>query len=318
MVYGLKFSNSLFYSHSPWSEYYEYNSLRGKLNDNPNAKVANFSRIDNCNVNVLDYKMLLNCYPDPDVLKSNDLSCVLKGVDSIKYEKDTFLNLYNLRVHWRIFPLILSFFILFLFLPRNIGKIMCGVSLLLYIGVLLYLALFFTLKNRVLLCATLPFVYSVFVYLYSAFKETKYRKMILCLMCLYCILNVNCFYCVRSQRIVKYKDYYEYQLPLVRDSQKKIIPLGLELECGNPFALNKVCKENNFSLIYAGWLTKFPYGAIQSHLDFCKQDVVVFSSVDAPPYDLAEAIMRNYKVSTNVRVLNRNSRYALYKIERKY
>lgn len=319
--------DKLCYRTQDWKEYKEYDALRGYINDNPNANLAESELPEG--VSMEDYQMLKWFNADPTVLTTEKLRAIKAHIKQGITPKSAVSNLAQLSGYGTTLAMLLAgYVILFMAMllqwktkvheePKNkwysiINLAQPVLVFLIFFAFVLYFGMTELLKPRAFLCMLLP----VFMQMLLLFPKDDYRysKLLLGVMTgLVLVMSlkyvkqvdkVNRLYHANQER------FDDYIYPLMKDRTDVIC--GCPLECLRPFKVNDV----KFRTIGMGWMTKIPFnkGRLDSHLDFVDSDYLYLSGVDNPPYGITNSIERNYGIKVRLDAIEENEEYALFLI----
>lgn len=315
-----KWADGWFYNSPEWSAYRAYDSVRGSINDNPNAALALLDLPDG--VEEQDYQMFRSFEGDPKIMS---LPKILKIQEAIRKNitiRQAWSNMSQLKL-FRIPLALLAIGVAVCafkggrekgcFLSRSSGLLV--VSFLFSLVLVFYVAATDSLKNRVFLCWLIPMSYL----LVCGFRERDDSSrngfmerllpvvLVMGLLMKYGYQNVKVINKVRSQQ----KEFNEWQLPLVAEKNDIIYPGAFRYEFLPPFEISGL----KFRMVGLGWMTCIPFqrGILESHSDFVDSDIVYFGHVSAPPVHLLERIQKNYGYASTIETVECNEKYALFK-----
>jgi len=242
-----------------WNYYMEYNSLRGSINDNPNLNAIG-QVITNNVLSKADYQLLLNFFPDPDIIDID----VLKEIKYVLDEIPLWNKLINIPrqfysyFFWLCFLLVLS--LSFVYNERSIrGSVPSGMNLAM-VGAFAYVALNAHIKERVFISAF--FVYILLLpILFSRYSLLKKNVLVIpSIFVLIIWLNVRSY--EAELRNVKLYGLYTDQIALIDEylsaPENKLVPFGTsyKLEYNSPFLISEEYYEQQ--IYYAGWASHIP------------------------------------------------------------
>ena len=155
IVFSTRVVDRLFYNTPEWKYYYEYNSLRGEINDNLNQDVITYERLQEIGIDEEDYALLCGFMPDPQVITLPVLKQIHKTIKSTPFDR-RLLNI-NQLIKYRIplFLLLLLAALICYCAESKFEKFIIVSWLCALVVLLCLLCLDHTLKNRVFLCALL-------------------------------------------------------------------------------------------------------------------------------------------------------------------
>lgn len=322
-------ADSLFYRQSDWADYKAYNDIRGFINDNPNAVLAERNLPEG--VDLQDYRMFCSFAGDSKIMTMSKLKMIKSEIEGRVSFHQVISNMAQLRLY-RI-PLFLVYFGLLFCIVMNVkrfavssqymhlGRARLNVKMVVLISscllmtfILVYLGATASLKNRVFLCMLFPIVYL----LASCWPEEKAH---------YKLLFRLSFVLVLSGMIIKYawqdvkvrrlvqsyqKEFEKFQYPLVKDLDGLLCFGAFHSEYLYPFEI----KDMRFHCVGLGWCTCIPFqkGILECHRDFVNSDIILFGKIDVLPVGLLESIDKNYGIKTRIIIVNSNKKHLLYKI----
>lgn len=260
-ILGSTFTNNKAHNlDKDWAYYRAYNTIRGGINDNPNARNIKGSLPDN--ITEGDYNLLLTAFVDS---KRMNLESI-KEIKPLLAEVPFFSKLSNIR------KVIKPYYAIWLFIMFLIALLFTGskeskhkyipliIFAILLIG-LSYLSLNKTVKNRVFIIAvgTYLFMLPLLIPKLKLSLQTQ-RVLGILVLVLGLVLNVRTIFRYDGN---EFPEKYNIQHTLLDEylgqGNKKITPYGtsLMLEYGNPFHISK----DYFSgqVYFTGWLTHIPF-----------------------------------------------------------
>ena len=317
--------DSLFYRQSDWANYKEYNDIRGFINDNPNAVLAERNLPDG--VDLQDYRMFCSFAGDPKIMTISRLRTIKSEIEGSVSFRQVVSNMAQLRLY-RI-PLFLIYFGVLLCIVMNdkrspyyihLGHARLNVKMVVLISscllmsfILVYLGATASLKNRVFLCLLFPMVYL----LASCWPEENAHYKVLFRIFLVLVLSgmiiKYAWQDVKVRRLVQInqKEFEEFQYPLVKDLEGLLSFGTFHSEYLSPFGI----KDMRFHCVGFGWCTCIPFqkGILECHRDFVDSDILVFGDMETSFDGFLERLSRNYGLNAQLIIVNNNKKYALYK-----
>jgi hypothetical protein len=144
-----------------WRYYYQYNKLRGQINDNPN--VGEMKNNLPSKVSTVDLNLLLNFFADGKVLGLNKLELLTIKLKQVPL-KNKLTNVFqSLRYYYRVLILIIGSCIILGFNCRNkVKRDTLMFTVLTFCFALSYVSLEGNLKGRVFVSAILPLVFVMY------------------------------------------------------------------------------------------------------------------------------------------------------------
>ena len=249
--------DKLFYQTVEWSNYCEYNALRGKVNDNPNVGAIDLADIESIGINKRDYVMLCDFMIDPHTITLP----ILKQIVNKLYDVPLSFRICNIKqlVQYRI-PIILIFVVIvsLVFVTKSkFDKMILILWFFWFVTILSGLCLDHNLKNRVFLCSLL----AMLVFLSFTFDKITLKPW-LSIVLVVCQLGIGVKYfyqCYKTSDIKdrKYNVWYEQQNPLIKNIPSNAYLLALsEL---NVVSISPFDVKSFQTKIYPiGWLTAIP------------------------------------------------------------
>lgn len=290
-------SNYLFYLDSFWSEYIEMNSLRGKVNDNP--QFINFSQIDDIE-SEYNYVYLINSFFFVSDYFSVDL---LKKINDKFVFQPNFQSFINIYVKYKLEIFILFLINIFLFFKGNINWTSFIELILFFIFLFLLISTFGTLKARVfnplfvsaifinICCYSICFnrftvnmflLVFIMFFVFKSFKRYEDR-----------VISAQVF----SQKLNSISSFNDFDFVLFGDPLEiKGYPLFSDLN----FIYN-----NNF--YFSGWLYGFPgtknlvtdFKSISNKHLICNNSNASFIEMIDYPFEFCP-ILKSSKTSINI------------------
>lgn len=322
VVLLFKVSDSFFYKTQGWREYRQFNEIRGKINDNPNAANIDLSKLPK-DVDEDEYIMLLYCLSDPSILTVDVMRQLNQVIQKTPFV-DKVKNVKNLRKYFMV-VLVLTIGFVASFITKEKKKVLFGIICwLLGFFVLIAIAMDGTLKYRVFFCYLMPMMWILYLsirkvnridafvavtLMSSLLISTKYAKM-----------NVRIREGCKSFREEVFQKF-QYSLleeytKIKGDAESKMCFWNLSVECLNPMKI----MDSKINTLGYGWTANMPVSnALKSHLDFIKDDVVIFAYKDEDGENtfvfnkLQDCILRNYGVATKTVIVCENDKYQIVK-----
>lgn len=261
-----------------WGYYYEYNKVRGRLNDNPNSWRA-FDHLPQ-NVCKEDYKMLTwYFFPDPSVLDLNTMRILYDTVEkqtgykSVPYIKKTKNIWYSMKGYVSYFSLLVSICLIFVFaMEDRTGRILCSFGFVGFLLIFSWISMNMFVKERAFLCAFFAFV----VFILSLVERLKYRFSFVLLSWLMIIIG---HFTIRL--FADSKLFYKSEMPdegvvILKEINKTPVILGeLVTASLNPMKL----QEGYMNACASGWTTVMPNkNGIGSYLDLVNEGIPIVIS----------------------------------------
>lgn len=291
--------------------YYEYNKLRGEINDNPNANNIDINTIEQIGITQEDYAMLCSFMPDPEVISLPIIRQINKSIKEISLSK----KIKNLKqlIKYRM-PLVLLCLLTFVMTLGVESKLDRFVILSWYIGLLFLLGgvcFEHDLKNRVFLCALFVMIVFYASVPHKLHMQT-WMKMTICV-CLVGIIGKYGYQCckVHSSRVAKIRIWEEqFHLFDTLPPNSYIVPLcQLSIESVSPYHV----KDFHTKLYPTGWLTLIPLnkGIGYSHRCIVKPNVYFFVSNENKEAGIRKYLMTRYNLHTSLEEVIHNKQYSI-------
>ncbi len=308
-------------SDNKWKIYKEYNSYRGKINDNPNNKLI---KEDNLPPGIYesDFQLLLYSCPDTKVLTNEvikDIYFELKNTPIKDKLNNIIPNIWGYRKS--ICVLLAAVLLLFFTAKRRIEKTILLSSFLIFIFLLLYVSLDATLKGRVFMTSIFPLWWILFLTEANREYSTKYQRILYILLAgglLFFFARLD----VRSRKdSIYYRNIFLPEQEIIfshlQSTDKYIIPFedALQFRSISPFKISDAYAKNN--VLALAWLSKIPFnkGKLESHLDLLGKKMFAyrFHMDDAVKY-LSESIELHYNIKIKFEILAETENFILFKI----
>ena len=320
LVFAGRFADGLFYQQQDWAEYRAYNAVRGFINDNPNVGLVGADLPDG--VEEEDWRMLVLFSGDPKVMSLPKMKAIKATIEDRISFRQAVSNMSSLRTfNLPIALVILAVGFCIVMNCRTDDSRMHGrvyalvVSLLMFLLLLAYLASGSYVKHRVFICMLFPIAYQI-----VACMPVPGRKLTM--------LSFGVFGLAMALFLVKpsfvrkkldsYKsvntekdDFATFQLPLVGDREGWVYLGAFRSQNLSPFGV----KDLRFHPVAFGWTSGIPFqkGKLECHRDLVDSDIVYFAPLDEPPMHFVERIEKNYGIASQLVIVDKNEKYALYK-----
>lgn len=339
-VLALHYIDGMFYRAPEWKEYMYYNTLRGHINDNPNAVLATNHLPES--ITKVDFLLLRYFAPDPEIMTTEVLEDITDVVDEKKREKLTQrLSRMPDRIdkhmaHIAVITLLYLLTIIFnamqlsksdngstkrLAMIRIVGLTMQWV---LFASLCGWVAINGTLKTRVFICMLTPMIYMLWKNFMAERPDSKPFRIIYAS---YIALYVAAIW-VCAEHTYRYKQNEQRLTNLWRNWQLEVlkqIPEGvnictlnmaLRVENLNPWHI----KDFDYNMLAMGWRTNNPgqKGILESHRDLLRDNVYMFLYKDEPLVGyIRYALKRHYDISTRTESIASNRLYEVLQIREK-
>ena len=320
LVLGIYFINYMSYQMtSEWKLYYEFNKIRGKINDNPNSSKISF----NSDVEKINYDLLLYSMPDNKSVDIIYLKEIKKKYPEIHLIEKTSNIFPSIIKYTRIYLVVFIISIILFFSHTKTMRIYLLSIMLLFFSICIAISLNGVLKERVFYSSILPVVF-----LLSEFELKRFRI----LSKIFVIILVSYMNFFMIQRVCKIsqrnKSYYsncfiEQKMFLfdfaATHNNYNIVPFAssFNFQSLSPFSISSELQQIN--ILFLGWATKIPYNKnkIISHNDFNKNNVIFITQ---KKFQLVSELLKknywyNYNAKPELTILNQNSKYLIFKFE---
>ena len=317
LLYGVNYLT--YQTDNEWAAYYQYNKIRGEINDNPNSqKILNNLP---STVEKVDYDLLVSFFPDYGKMNLEKIKSIEKSIDNVSFISKL-KNIYpSFRKHTQIILIILFLSLILCLKNQKSNYLFILLSLFIFIFITTLISLSGTLKLRVLLSALSVLVYSLFV------LSNNSKPNIINIVAVLLVVFLSVLLTDRTRNIVIKNNsweafHFQTQKRMFDDYSKKdnqlLIPFAssLSVEYYPVFNVSKEIKENSLSL--GGWLTGIPYNKekVFTHLDLINKNAVFVSneSFNFVVEKLKENFKINYGIDASIQILFGDEKYKIFKI----
>lgn len=320
-VVACRYTNRFVYDSNPeWKYFREYNLLRAKLTDNPNAyKMTAFQLPEG--VDPMDYQLLLRFVQDPEQIDLPAIRRITAEVGELPLSQKL-LNIYRLDKYAVEMAIIFVLLILMILTTGNRTKY---TFLILYtifiIALMIYVSLDGFLKNRVFLCMLSPLLLTDYMLLPNTTGLKRQWGIALA------ILTLSVWYGYQMYEERETADYNRYlwtrmQQPLLDyvpdDAYVTTIGTSMMMEATNPWHIWPY-KSRKYNL---GWVTWSPLNKPVGHSyrALLRADMYIFTDINYTRDHTAlqrvrEQIEKHYGISSEISWKCRNGRYALVQLK---
>jgi len=294
-----------------WSYYYDYNKIRGKLNDNPNAW-------DGCNalpegIDCESYKLLTwHFFPDPEILTLDVLEeiynnvnkeCSYHGIPSVRKLK----NVPNQLLHYR-WELLICLLLVCLIWPRSNEMKEKGCWLVLLFGipsVIIYLSLDSIVKDRVMLCLLSPLVF-VCCHMVNGNAQHIWEKSSIVMGLMLLSMSVYLAVSIASNNNTQRENSVQNTI------DADIVVCDPRFMSVSPWQIR--------SAVYCeygiGWLTKIPCAKELNYKELCDNDSVTIAVLterfDSFREFMTCSIKKHYNIDVVPQIVEKNSLYTKF------
>lgn len=313
-LYGV---NSIIYkSNADWRYYFEYNKVRGKINDNPNSEFVELKDLPN-GLTMNDFLLLTSFFPDTHKITFTKLEQISQNLSKVPL-KNKIKNLYyplksNRLILLLLFALVLFYGVYEYFKFRRLGIF---IVYLMFVFLMIFISLNATVKQRVVASMVLTF-FVFFVYYHN---DSTHRAIVYIISCILFLNVVLWSFRINKIRIANkwQKEVYHEQYTLISNLDKNniIVPFmnDFKIEFISAFSLSKEI-DNQFN--FFGWLSLFPKNKINTHQDLLKSNYVLFCSKNNYSYfikSLTTSLLETYGISTTVNNIKESDNYIIFKL----
>lgn len=285
-------------------DYVAFNELRGAINDNPHAEIAPERLPDG--VSEDDYALFLGFFADPEVITLGLLEALHSRVQE-NANRVTFQE-------WRqAVVFVLTRPEIYLLLGAVVAAACSGVGWLqslalvvaggMFFGLLVWVDVFATLKNRVMLSAAGSILVALFVLnlTQSASRSVKLASDVL-------LAGLAGFYLASmvaslgqaTSRNAVFRD----QADLIENWDGTVFVYGSALKIEFAPLFQGRLDPLDEKVVFGGWLVRHPSNArFASHLDLLRDDTAVLLSPSEPSADVAEQLLRVMEKNYGVRAV---------------
>lgn len=309
----------IYHSDPEWDYYYDYNEVRGKLNDNPN----NWRAQDHLPDNVLreDYKMLTwYFFPDPSVLDLETLKTIHNTIETqTSYGGVSFVR--KIKNIWPSMNSYLLYFLilvpLFIFVVVAVdgkkSKMLCALC---FVGLLLvfsWISMNAIVKERAFLCAYIAFL--VFMLAPIDKVEMSFSPKLM-MGVVFVVVGLAFKYspvlkCPKENEKIK-----EEQKFLLERIGKPVVLGELFTSSLNPMRLQD--DGVNVSMYASGWTTLMPKcDCVNSYKDLINKSIPIVIGFDKGALSdvcetLRTSILIHYKIETSCSILMETENYVVF------
>jgi hypothetical protein len=308
----------VYQSQADWRYYYAYNQLRGKINDNPNAKQMAFNLPSE--ISASDYQLLLDFFQDSKVINLDKLKIIKTALDNVALTqklKNVAIGLWAYKVPLGIIVL-LTFSLIFYLKSRPNQLIILG-SFFIFFMVCSWVLLDATLKERVFIVALLAFLY-VLVENTQELENNIFSYLpFLSLLSLYFLYKDQQVYHFNVQRIADFQEEQQLIKTYLAQSANKIIPLSGEYSLENQ-SIFQISKSYFRQRVYlTGWLSAIPYnkGYFESYQAFLQGvSLLLLKENKAKTIPLLiESMNQNYKIKVKPKIVLESTSFLIIEFE---
>lgn len=302
----------IYKTHPEWNYFYEYNKIRGKINDNPNAwRVSNNLPQ---NIHQDDVKLLTwYFFSDPNLLDLNTLKTIhatineqtkYNNISSLKKIKNIPISLYdNLPSFIIIIPLYI-YFLLGCYGKRK--KLLYTSS---FVGMLIIfsiISLDAIVKDRAWICAIIPFIFLSFVLINPMIPKRNYILVV-------SLLGASWF-CHQSYMSTEKKESIKNEFKILKTKTDTTILIG------DPFTstIDPMRLKDNYVDTYSiGWTTMMPNREHISYTKLVEKQIPII--IETTAFDdfcttLQSSLQVHYNLYTTPNILHKTDNYIIFSL----
>lgn len=316
-VFLKSFDSYIYQSDSEWKELKEYNSIRGRISDNPNFINFRSEDIDS-SISMNDISFFEFLALNSDILSVDVLREIKESIDGNTTFFQKITNVKDLLngpiIMFFIFGTICLFLYLVVYEKISYWKI---ITLVFYIFVLFVVISFESrVKMRVFLSMMLPVWYFSSNLLSGDFTK-RYIKLLLMSVFSYLIFGLFAYSTAGVYQSIKCKSVIEAQLSLInrQDPNCAIMPLGASLNVEFlPFMeiTNSIVPRIAISHCY---LPSPISKEVDNHIGFIDSNIYLFANknVALPRARLFQKeFLEHYNLTTSVRIIDESENYIIF------
>ena len=316
IVFSTRVVDRLFYNSPEWNYYYNYNKLRGEINDNLNVDAISKARLHEIEIDEDDYAMLCGFTPDPQIITLPILKQIHTCIKSTPLKRKL-SNVHQL-IKYRIPILILMLFTIFICYSTKLKFekliiISWTCSFVLLLGML---CLDHTLKNRVFLCALI----AILVFFSVILKTDNSKNKIVNIATILCIFGISLKY---GYQIYKVNATREQEIHMLEDQLTflEILPHNAYVYTLSQLHIEELppYKIMNFQtkLYPQGWLTAIPFNHVgNSHADLLSPNVYIFMNNSMSTDGIASYLNSKYDIHISVNMIVQNNKYSIIQLQK--
>lgn len=317
-------NNQIYNRSHEWSEYKEYNAIRGRINGTLNAEKIINELPDGIYKN--DYQLLLNFFTDGQIINLSKI----KELDDLIQKTPLTEKLKNIYPSVRRYTTLLGLIgVLFAFCffaeNRNKIKIYNIFYLMFFLGVLSYIPIGGFLRDRVFISALFPVIF--FLYKNTpSFYDKKIRMEYLGVVFILSLHFFGYTYLIRKDRNENEKTVVKEQRTVLKEVQNKtvsVLPIASELTyelfC-SPFDISKTF--DAYSMIITPWFTNIPFNKdrFDSYMSLVDTNLYIFISekyLEKYAVAIQKALIEHYGCDTEIIKKFGNENYWLIQFKKK-
>lgn len=316
-LFGLKLLDRFIYSsNEKWAYFMDYNEIRGRINDNPNAwRMHDSFSLEGVEKN--DFQLLLRFFSDGTVIDKDKIESVGNLVGTVPFG-EKIKNVFSLWIYYNHLSLIVLLILLIIIAETKLkNRVLLLLYLVLFVVLLAIVSLQGTLKSRVFLSALLPCLYIVGLFIKQLNKQGIYSSIAVLL-----IFLVGHFSETIKVRFNRHNGRiaYEEQISLINNyglTNKEIsiisFPADIGVEYINPF---KIHKESGNLILNSGWLTHIPINNLSNNSYQCLLNGKNVLFVNANSYEtyipkIVKSIEDNYNQHVTTEIVAETNNFKI-------
>lgn len=316
LVLSAKVVDGQFYRSSEWHAYYEYNKLRGEINDNPNIHAIEAEDIEIIGITEVDYAMLCGFMPDPEIITLPIIRQIHRYIKDVSI-KDKIVNIKQI-VKYRVPIVLLCLLAILIALGAETKEngyiIVLGIVWLIIL--LCGVCMEHYLKNRVFLCALMAMV----VFLAFVYQPSSTHKWIQIAICM-CMVGISLKYVYQCYKVSESRDTkiceWKEQRALLEDVPANAYVMEMSsspIESISPFDV----RDFHTHLYPSGWLTLLPLNKEVgcSHRCLAEPNVYVLESDESSHERICDYLATKYGMHTIAKKITQNEQYSIIQIQR--
>lgn len=320
-VVTCRYTNQMVYDSNPeWRYFREYNLLRAKLNDNPNAYHMTTAQLPE-GIDPMDYQLLLRFVPDAEQIDLPAIRRISAAVGEVPL-RDKMGNLYRMdKYKVEIVILLVLLVVMTLTTQNHTKRAFLIFYTILMVALMVYVSLDGFLKNRVFLCMLMSLLMTDFMLLPNTIG-LKRRWGIGLAVATLCLWYGDQMYEERETADFNRYVWQHLQQPLLDyvpdDAYVTTIGTSMMTEATDPWHVWPY-KSRKYTL---GWMTWSPFNKPVGHSyrALLNENMYILTDINYTHNHTAlqrvcEQIEKHYGVPAEIRWKCRNGRYALVQLK---
>lgn len=322
VVFAFKTADDLSYKSEGWENFRSYNSMRSKVQDNPNSGIIKYQASELTSIAVEDIELFNVFCPDTKIVTLEKLRTISALVDDVSMA-EKFKNLKKLRMYLFVFSIILLFTFLLILKVEKHEKFFLVAYVVFFSVIMAMTGMKLNLQNRVWIIAMLPVLYTMFYFVgripqYSWLYSIALILVSMLFMFKYCKQIVEW----KAGNDSKQMTYDLQQKPLLKSLPKSCVlynlPSSMYTMFESPFKI-KDCGRRE----YEAWcsMSSLNEGVFVSYDDLVKDNVYMFMNFTNDNvwiYNrIIDSMKRNYGIEVEHISIAKNETHELFKLVRK-